>query len=170
MKSTANVSAIGTNPSPMTPIWNARSSLIRPLRIGPDQRAAQCSLCHGPIIRTSGEAADAALSREHPNRERDGQYARNQKCQSHHFSPFPNSQCANFQSAPRRSASSTSGDALTTPAGSGQPRTNLIRDSTVKKCTHRINQGAAHHAALLIGLRTMQFVPRRCGFTVPRVD
>ena len=123
------------------------------------------------LLGPSGEAADEALSREHPNRERDGQYARNEKRQRHHFSPFPNSQCANFQSAPRRSASSTSGEALTTPAGSGQPRTNLIRDSTVKKCTHRTNQGATHHAASLIGLWTMQFVPRRCSFAVlPLID
>jgi len=47
MKSTTNVSAIGTNPSPITPIWNARSSLIVSERLSPDQSIAQCSLCHG---------------------------------------------------------------------------------------------------------------------------
>jgi hypothetical protein len=67
-KSTTNVSAIGTNPSPMTPIWNARSSLIMPMRLGPDHWAAQCSLCHG----TNYDRADPQIcmrSRKgHPRR------------------------------------------------------------------------------------------------------
>ena len=47
IKSTINVRATGTSPSPMTPILNARSSLIGPITLCPDQWAAQCSLCHG---------------------------------------------------------------------------------------------------------------------------
>ena len=46
-KSTTNVSAIGTNPSPMTRILNAQSSRLTPMRLSPDQWVAQCSLCRG---------------------------------------------------------------------------------------------------------------------------
>jgi hypothetical protein len=64
-----------------------------------------------------------ALSREQPNCERDGQYARNEKRKRYRFNPFPNSQCANFRSAPTPQRIMASREALTTPAGAGQPRT-----------------------------------------------